>query len=495
MKRLANTLLVLAFCMTASFSAQAEPEPESVIYLQAQHSGKCVHQQGASLLEGDAVTQWSCVDQPNVRLEKIPMGGGYFLLRFQHSGLCLSIENEASSNGTPIIQQACNYEGPIGQTWMELPGVDEYVYIQSTTGLCLHQHGNSLNDGDPITGWECVDQPNVRWKVAPYDLQDELPIDSPNTDPTSVNNHLESFFTNATLDEDDRTALQLSADEFTQLTSSELHSTLNSTHICEVNYDNQPRISRVLPASDGYLVPAELFMIKGVCLGSNPGTVEIRFGGSPVSVYRPLVVDWESNKILAQVPKDISGFPPTKVQVVIITADQRKAAPHTIDFWPRWELVSVGRYARNSTCYSDPTYPHVRSYCEGVRDTVPKLTTPFDLPQECRGAFCFLDFFVNFDGLISIISKHYTEEDIAVQPTRGIDRWTFDLPHYVRIAGWKGARYRTFDPTQTGIRIEADQSTRELVVYWHMSEMGETGYLVYQIDDTFAWIPLGTLRQ
>lgn len=159
-----SALLGTAWMMTAV----AQPVPESVFYLKAQHSGKCAHQHGASQAEGAAVTQWECVDQPNVRIEKIPAGSGYFFLRFQHSGKCLTVEGDKRTNGTPIIQQTCNYAGPVGQTWMQLPGEGKYVKFQSTTGLCLHQHGNTTNNGDPITGWECVDQPNVRWEIVPY---------------------------------------------------------------------------------------------------------------------------------------------------------------------------------------------------------------------------------------------------------------------------------------------------------------------------------------
>lgn len=164
-----STQLILLLGTSALFTptVQADLAVVGTYFLQAQHSNKCAHQHGNVQTEGAAVTQWKCVRQPNVYIEKIPVGSGYFMLRFRHSGKCLTVKNEARTNGTPIIQQTCNYEGPIGQTWMETDKQGNYVKIQSSTGLCLHQHGATHGNGDLITGWECVDQGNVRWKWIP----------------------------------------------------------------------------------------------------------------------------------------------------------------------------------------------------------------------------------------------------------------------------------------------------------------------------------------
>lgn len=43
-----------------------------------------------------------------------------------------------------------------------------YFYvIAKHSGKCLHQHGGTTGNGDPITQWECVNQPNVLWKLRP----------------------------------------------------------------------------------------------------------------------------------------------------------------------------------------------------------------------------------------------------------------------------------------------------------------------------------------
>ena len=148
-------------------TASAAPAPDGVYYIKAQHSGKCVHQHGNTTANGGNVTQWDCIDQDNVKVEKVSMGSGYFLLKFKHSGKCLTVEGDSGANDANIVQQDCIESAPRNQTWMEIPGQGKYVKIQSSIGHCLHQHGATMGNGDNITAWECVDQPNVRWEFVP----------------------------------------------------------------------------------------------------------------------------------------------------------------------------------------------------------------------------------------------------------------------------------------------------------------------------------------
>lgn len=169
MKPLLFSSLLLTLGGTSLVStANAEPTVEGTYYIKAQHSGKCVHQHGASQAEGGLVTQWDCIEQPNVRLEKIPLGSGYFSLRFQHSGKCLALKTFSRANDVPLVQETCAYDGKETQTWLQLPGEGKYIKLQASNGLCLHQHGATMGNDDPITGWECLDQPNVRWELIPY---------------------------------------------------------------------------------------------------------------------------------------------------------------------------------------------------------------------------------------------------------------------------------------------------------------------------------------
>jgi hypothetical protein len=100
------------------FAAGLQANAADYYNVVAKHSNKCLHQFGGTQANGGAITQWDCVDQPNVKLEIIPVGG-YNFLRFQHSG------------------------------------------------KCVHQHGGTQANGDAITQWDCMYQPNVLWKLVP----------------------------------------------------------------------------------------------------------------------------------------------------------------------------------------------------------------------------------------------------------------------------------------------------------------------------------------
>ncbi|WP_201800399.1 RICIN domain-containing protein, partial [Chlorogloeopsis fritschii] len=132
-------------------------------FLKVKHSGKCLHQQGGTLGNGDKITQWDCVNQPNVKVEKVPAGKGYFFLKFAHSGKCVHLHEASSENGAPITQWECVNQPNV--KWREEPAGEGYSYLKSQqTGKCLHQQGATQSNGDPITQWDCVDQPNVQWK-------------------------------------------------------------------------------------------------------------------------------------------------------------------------------------------------------------------------------------------------------------------------------------------------------------------------------------------
>ena len=137
-------------------------------YLKAKHSGKCLHQHGATHRNGDNITQWQCVNQPNVKLEKIQVPGlpgqrGYFYLKFKHSEKCVHLHGAAAANGTNITQWSCIPQPNV--MWRQTPAGGGYFYLRSAqNNKCLHQHGGTQSNGGNITLWDCVNQPNVQWK-------------------------------------------------------------------------------------------------------------------------------------------------------------------------------------------------------------------------------------------------------------------------------------------------------------------------------------------
>ncbi len=152
--------LILLLAYTPSVSA------EVYYFVMVKHSGKCLHQHGATFGNGDPITQWDCVHESNVYLQKVPAGGDAFFLKFAHSGKCVHLHGDSSANGAQITQWDC-IDLP-NVKWREVPAAGSYVYLTSqSTNKCLHQHGATFGNGDPITQWDCVDEPNVQWIFVP----------------------------------------------------------------------------------------------------------------------------------------------------------------------------------------------------------------------------------------------------------------------------------------------------------------------------------------
>ena len=170
MNRLTNAMvffkkLFLLVGMSIILVSVCSPDASAAEYwqLQVKHSGKCLDQHGATQGNGDKISQWDCLNQPNEKLEKVPAGQGYFFLKFQHSGKCVQVHGGSSQNGTPITQWQCVDQANL--KWREQPAGDGYSYlISAQTNKCLHQHGGTKGNGDGITQWDCVNQPNLQWK-------------------------------------------------------------------------------------------------------------------------------------------------------------------------------------------------------------------------------------------------------------------------------------------------------------------------------------------
>lgn len=343
--------------------------------------------------------------------------------------------------------------------------------------------------------------------------------DSPNGDSAKLNAALAARFQNPELDDTDRAALgidakALSALKATPVTLREsmagagatqrvmgapgsgsgfiaadsikaqsVHK-INSDLWCKTYLNNEARIARIVPARDNQLAPDQLFVVKGSCFGDQPGTLEIRFNTSPAQVHKARVINWAPTMVHAQLPENITGVTPQNVDVVLITRDNRIAPKRSMAFTPRWEKVFIDQYARNVGCFSDPSYPHTRAYCKGARNTVPTASKPFDM-----------DYHDTYWRNARLYGIHYTEEDLAIQPVVGTDRWTFDLPPYARIAGWGVAEYYSPNPAKYGITVRAVPDRPELEVRWHMADMGEEGSFAYFLYRIEAWLPVGVMKQ
>jgi endoglucanase len=76
-----------------------------------QHSGKCLDVANASLAHAAPVVQGNCWGGANQRwrLNEVGTSGGYpfYEVLAQHSGKCLDVENASLSHAAPIVQADC----------------------------------------------------------------------------------------------------------------------------------------------------------------------------------------------------------------------------------------------------------------------------------------------------------------------------------------------------------------------------------------------------
>jgi hypothetical protein len=91
----------------------------------------------------------------------------YYYIRAKHSNKCLHQHGGTTGNGDPITQWDCVDQGNV--QWRIEPSPDKnYYYIKARhSDKCAHQHGGTTGNGDPITQWECVNQGNVKWRLIP----------------------------------------------------------------------------------------------------------------------------------------------------------------------------------------------------------------------------------------------------------------------------------------------------------------------------------------
>ena len=86
-----------------------------VYRLKYKHSGKCLDVQNASTSSGARVEQRTCSSARNSQKLTLSVVDGVVpaprALKFQHSNLCLMVQNQGTGNTTPIVQATCPASG------------------------------------------------------------------------------------------------------------------------------------------------------------------------------------------------------------------------------------------------------------------------------------------------------------------------------------------------------------------------------------------------
>ena len=90
----------------------------------------------------------------------------YYYIRARHSGKCVHQHGHTYANGDPVTQWECIDQGNVKVRI--IPAANNFYYLQfEHSGKCVHVHGASWANGTPITQWTCINQPNVQWTFEP----------------------------------------------------------------------------------------------------------------------------------------------------------------------------------------------------------------------------------------------------------------------------------------------------------------------------------------
>jgi Ricin-type beta-trefoil lectin domain len=156
---------IAAIAMGAiSLPAITLAQESAPVYIQAQHSNKCLHVPGPGSNNGLQLTQWSCISQANVQWKIQRVGNsGEYRIKSVSTGKCAQVNNASAANGAIISQWDCVDQPNV--LWVSRPLEDGYSHIiNSQTGKCLHVDGATQNNNGKITQWDCANLPNIKWK-------------------------------------------------------------------------------------------------------------------------------------------------------------------------------------------------------------------------------------------------------------------------------------------------------------------------------------------
>jgi hypothetical protein len=141
-------------CMTAADPEPDEAQTSSSIRLNANstysmvgvQSGKCVGIVGVSSASEAPLDIETCTFTANQRFRPEPMGGGFFRLRNELTGLCMDVSHAVTTNGGAVIQFACGTQR--NQQWSvtDVAGGSE-VLTARHSGLVLDVTAQGTADG------------------------------------------------------------------------------------------------------------------------------------------------------------------------------------------------------------------------------------------------------------------------------------------------------------------------------------------------------------
>lgn len=121
-------------------------------------SGNCLS------VNGNAVVQQPCNDQPSQNWTFVPGSNGY-QLKSATTGQCVAVENAAMGNGARTVLQGC---GSAANGLWTLRKLDKWLEVVANhSSRCVSPYGGngSRDPGAPIVQWDCDTADPQRWTI------------------------------------------------------------------------------------------------------------------------------------------------------------------------------------------------------------------------------------------------------------------------------------------------------------------------------------------
>lgn len=248
-----------------------------------------------------------------------------------------------------------------------------------------------------------------------------------------------------------------------------VESTTSTVLACSQN-GNTPKITRIRPANESSLQPGGAFIVEGLCFGDARGKVQItlptQYGR--IQANEAQILDWDGEKILAQLPTGIVKAISGDAAVEVASAGGTRSAGKNIAFEPRWEKVRLNGVDVNITACKVPNMP----------------------PQfhECT---------IRSDGSAPILTAiHYRGEPDSQVGVASRDRFDVVMPQWMRPAdcGIAVATSTSDGSTPLGAATVAYDGN-SVVVDWKFNGKAEKGSaILYDVKCT-VWVPVGVVAK
>lgn len=142
------------------------PPPPPASYkttMRAQHSEKCVDA-GASTADGVSLTQQTCNGAKNQNFIFTPKTGGFYEIRSEYSGKCVTHLNSSPADGAKLVQSTCNEQNTQLFSIENLANGRKKVHSK-VNGKCMDVSGISTFDGAEVFLWTCWNGLNENFTI------------------------------------------------------------------------------------------------------------------------------------------------------------------------------------------------------------------------------------------------------------------------------------------------------------------------------------------